>query len=100
MKLNIKDRIYLPQVLAKNYSLIEGQTKRQIIEKTQFTEEEVEECGFSTENGMTFWKKEKEIEVELSHAQIAFLKKSVEALDQQSAITDEVFPLCEKIMAL
>ena len=99
IQLSVKDRIYLPTILLKNYDLVDGQTKRHIEEKIEFSEQEIEALNFNRKSGSVTWDAtaSQDIEVEFTFAQMDFMKHSVKLLSQQHQINDEIFSLCERI---
>jgi hypothetical protein len=103
MKLSVKDRLFMPLLLLKNYNLIDGLTKKHIVDKIAFNEKEIEDLHFvNHEDGRVTWDAKAAIDTEIpfTHAQVEFLKRSVKALSDQQLITDETFSLCERIDAL
>lgn len=102
MELNIKDRIYIPQLLPANNSFIEYNLKREIIKKVAITEKDKEEYSIveNPEAGKITWDSKKDFEqplvVEFTKQEIDFLKKSCEALTD-SVYPDELWIVVEKI---
>jgi hypothetical protein len=102
MELNIKDRIYIPQLLPANNSFIEYNLKREIIKKVAITEKDKEEYSIieDAQAGEITWNSEKDfmqpLVVDFTKQEIDFLKKSCEALTD-SVYPDELWVVVEKI---
>ena len=98
MKLNIKDRLMMLELLPEKGALLTMTNKRNILKKIDFSSEEIENYEIKqTENGIN-WKNEKESkDVDFNSEELKVLKDSVDELDRNNAITDHIFDLCIKI---
>lgn len=103
MKLYIKDRIYIPQLLPQQTtSFIDFNTKREIIKKVMLTEADKEkyEIVEDSEEHKVTWNAQKDfdepLEIQFTEGEIALMKKACESLPQ-SAYPDDFWIVVEKI---
>lgn len=102
MELNIKDRIYIPQLLPQQNTFMEYNLKRGIIGKVSITEGDKKEYAIveDSEAGKVTWDSKKDAEmplvVDFSPQEIEYLKKSCESLSA-SAYPDDLWATVEKI---
>lgn len=98
MKLNIKERLMMLELLPEKGALLTMTNKRNIIKKVDFSSEEIETFEIKqTEKGITWKNEEKSKDVDFNSEELKLLKDSVDELDKNNAITDYLFDLCIKI---
>lgn len=98
MKLNIKERLMMLELLPEKGALLTMTNKRNIIKKVDFSSEEIETFEIKqTEKGITWKNEEKPKDVDFNSEELKLLKDSVDELDKNNAITDYLFDLCIKI---
>lgn len=102
MELNIKDRIYIPQILPVKGSFMDFNLKKSISKKIGITDKDKEfyEIVTNQELGSVTWNPEKDmnnpIKVEFTDDELAFLKKSCEDISEQE-MPDDFWVTVEKI---
>ena len=102
MELNIKDRIYIPQMLAPQNNFMEYNLKRSIIKKVAITEKDKETFDIKEdkENSRIVWNIEKDREnpltVDFTEEEIKYLTKSCEQLSDNE-FPDDFWAVVEKI---
>ena len=102
MKLSIKDRFYIPQILPKDGSFKEFNLKRGIVEKVAITEEDREKYSITEhkDDGRIEWDpkvdNENPLVVDFSKEEIEYLKRSCENLIE-TAYPDDFWITVEKI---
>lgn len=102
MKLNIKDRIYIPRMLPEQGKFIEFNLKRSIVKKVMLTEEDRVKFSIieDKDKGKIEWDSNKDfespLEVDFSKEELDYLKKSCESLID-SAFPDDFWVTVEKI---
>jgi len=100
IKLNIKDRLIMPDLLPSQSSMVEQITVRAILKKIELTSDEVDKWGIrDISGGRIEWDatKVKEIEYEFNKAEIQLLKNGVDRLNDEKKVTQQNLDLCEKI---
>lgn len=98
MKLNIKERLMMLELLPEKGALLTMTNKRNIIKKVDFSSEEIETFEIKqTEKSITWKNEEKPKDVDFNSEELKLLKDSVDELDKNNAITDYLFDLCIKI---
>lgn len=98
MKLNIKERLMMLELLPEKGALLTMTNKRNIIKKVDFSSEEIETFEIKqNEKGITWKNEEKPKDVDFNSEELKLLKDSVDELDKNNAITDYLFDLCIKI---
>lgn len=86
MKLNIKDRLYIPQLLPANGNFSEFALKRSILGKVGITAEDQEKFKIKEipEENRVVWDSEKDLqeplEVDFTAQELDFIRKGCEAL--------------------
>ena len=86
MELNIKDRIYIPQMLPGQNSFMEFNMKRGIVKKVALTSEDIETYNIqeNKEEGRITWDVQKDAEIPLvvdfSKEELNYLQKACEKL--------------------
>jgi len=98
IKLSVKDRIVIRQLFPNESDLVTQLLVRDIIEKTEFTQEEIKKIGLKVnEKGYTWNPEAKEKEVDFTKAELEFLKSRVDEWDKKKRITQDILDLCIKI---
>lgn len=102
MKLNIKDRLYIPQLLTKQGTLAEFCTKKNIIAKIAISEDDRTKYNIQedTESQKITWDVQKDIaepiEVTFTVDELKLLQAGIESLAGQT-FSDDFWMTCEKV---
>lgn len=100
MELTIKDRLYIPALLPKEGNFKDFNHKKEILRKVGIETHEREQIGLheNKDTGRIEWETEKEVPltVEFSTEETAYLRRSCEALSDQS-LPDDMWSTVEKI---
>ncbi len=102
MKLNIKDRIYIPQLLPVKNSFMGFNLKSSIINKVLITEADRKDYSIveDPEHGKVTWDSQKDLEqpldVDFTPQELNYLKEACEAL-KDAAYPDDLWLIVEKI---
>jgi len=103
MKLGVKDRLMIAQLLPREGNLIAQRIMRDISQKTELSQEEMDGVGMkSLPTGGVTWddKLEKFLgqkTFKFTDAEMGFLKDRVKKLDEEKKVTRDTFLLCERI---
>ena len=100
IKLSIKDRLQLGSLFPQQSDILIQTIVRDLRKKVDFTAEELEKSKVKkTEDGGLSWKAEDnfEIEVELSSAELEFLKDRVSELNKSKKVSQDNLELCLKL---
>lgn len=103
MKLGVKDRLMIAQILPREGNLIAQRIMRDIGQKTELNQEEMDAVkmkplptgGVQWDDGLEKFLGQKTIK--FTDAEIGFLKDQVKKLDEQQKVTRDTFLLCERI---
>ncbi len=102
--LSVKDRIIFGDIFPEKGNLVSQLQVRDISEKIRLQAEEREAISFKVaENGRgVVWDstKAKDMAVEFSAAEVAFLKGQIDRLDREEKIKPDILDLALKIKAL
>lgn len=91
------------RILPKEGNLVAQRIMRDIIQKTEINQEDMEKVGMEVvKEGGVIWDENKEKElgqkpVKFTDAEMGYLKDQVKKLDETQKVTREAFLLCEKI---
>ncbi len=100
MELSIKDRLYIPALLPKEGNFKDFNHKKEIQKKIGIEAQEREQIRLhdNKDTGRIEWETEKEVPlvVDFSADEIAYLKKSCEAISDQS-LPDDMWGTVEKV---
>lgn len=102
MELNIKDRLYLAQILPQNNNFLDFVTKKAIIKKTAISAEEKEKFNIveNPQEGRITWDVEKDyanpLVVDFTESELDLLKRGCEARSE-SVCPDDFWVTVEKI---
>jgi hypothetical protein len=103
LKLTIKERVILSDILPAQGNKLQQIIVRGLIFKTEFKSEEIDKFGmnFSTQ-GVAWNEKAKsaEFEFELNDAEISILKEAAVTIDKEARVTQHNLGLLEKIELL
>ena len=99
MKLGIKDRLSMGNILQKESDIITMMTIKEISQKVEVTKEERAEIGLIAKDGMLKWDDAKEVikDISFTDQEMSILKDAVEKLDSTKKITIDLLDLCRKI---
>ncbi|MEA5109883.1 MAG: hypothetical protein VB072_05590 [Lentimicrobium sp.] len=103
LKLNIKERVMLPEVLPQSGNKLQQIIVRGLILKTEFKPAEIDKYGLTFSHQGVAWNekaKSAQFEYELSEAEISILKESAGTLDKEARVTQHNLSLIEKIESL
>lgn len=95
--LTIRDRVYFPAILPSEGAMIEMITVRGIIKKVEITPEEIQELNIEDTPRGVEWKKDKDIEVDFTEAEIEIIRKGIKQLDEAGKIAFSMLPTVEKL---
>jgi len=103
MKLGVKERLMLAQILPREGNLIAQRIMRDIVTKTELSQAEMDKVGMEgVEGGGVKWDDKKEEaagqkNVKFTDAEIGYLKDQIKKLDETNKVTRDTFILCERI---
>ena len=103
MKLGVKDRLMIAQILPREGNLVAQRIIRDVIEKTELSQGEMDKVDMGpAEGGGIKWDEEKEKEfgqktIKFTDAEIGYLKDQVKKLHEKEKIIRDQFLLCERI---
>jgi hypothetical protein len=101
MKVTIKERFQICEILPRTFSLEEYAVKGSIQKKMCFTESEISSLGITqTALGFVWDKKHNEdtFEIELTANEFDFLTASAGSLDKAKGITDATVDICKRLL--
>lgn len=103
MKLGVKDRLMISQILPREGNLVAQRIMRDIGQKTELTQEEMDSVKMKPlPSGGVTWddKLEKFLgqkTIKFTDAEIGFLKDQVKKLDETQKVSRDTFLLCDRI---
>ncbi len=103
IKLGVKERLMIAQILPREGNLIAQRIMRDIVTKTELSQAEMDEIRMEpVEGGGVKWDDKKEAElgqknVKFTDAEIGYLKDQIKKLDETNKVTRDTFVLCERI---
>lgn len=103
MRLGVKERLMIAQILPREGNLIAQRIMRDIVTKTELSQAEMDEVGMeSVEGGGVKWDDKKEAKagqknIKFTDAEIGYLKDQVKKLDETQKVSRDTFLLCERI---
>ncbi len=103
IKLGVKERLMIAQILPREGNLIAQRIMRDIVTKTELSQAEMDQVGMEgVEGGGVKWDDKKEAElgqklVKFTDAEIGYLKDEIKKLDEKGKISRDTFQLCERI---
>ena len=103
MKMTIKDRMVIGALLPREGSILVQSVIKSINDKTVLKEEELKAIKITkTKTGYSWNEKLAEkivVDIDLSDAEVAFLKQQVAKKDKEQTITPDILDLCLKIQS-
>ena len=102
MKLTIKDRIVLPEILPQQGNMIEMLVADSITKKTRFTAREVTDFKLCQKGETLTWDEnvDTDVEIDFEQSEVNLLKEQLRKLDEEKRISNRIFGLCVKIRDL
>lgn len=100
MKLKIKERVYLGQMIPKTGNILDMMIVKGIVNKLDFTAKEIQDNEIAFNNGTMSWKKDSEVDIELIQPEIKVIKDAIDKLDKENGITLDNLELCLKFKNL
>lgn len=99
MKLNIKERMAILQMLPETGSLVEMIDVMEIVKKIRLEKEEKDNVEFKETRGAISWNASKDVgkEIEFKHEEISILKTAVKKLDEEKQVNVANLDICIKI---
>lgn len=99
MKLNVKDRLIILNLLPNQGSILELTESINIANLVKLTDKEKEEINYKVVNNSVYWdiSKDIELDIDFNSEQINLLKSKVKELDSKKAITIDMLNTCLKI---
>lgn len=100
-KFSVLERLLVKGLLPQQGSMEEQIRVKSIIDKTQLSSEELDELQLSsTGQGGITWNKDKEkpLEIGFAKGEKDLLKNCVDKFDKEGKITQEILPLCQRIL--
>lgn len=99
MKLNIKDRLVILNLLPNQGSILELTEAINIANQIKLSDEEKEAIDYKVNGNNVYWDINKNIEIDadLNQDQITLLKNKVKELDSKKVITIDILNTCLKI---
>lgn len=102
MKLNVKERVAILQMLPETGSLVEMVDIMEIVKKVRLEEEEKNNIEFKETKNSLSWNTVKDLgkDIEFKHEEISILKAAVRRLDEEKRINVSNLDICLKINSL
>ena len=97
MKLSVKERLAVPQILPEESNLYTQMIARNVRNKAEFSPEETAEIGLQAVGGSLSWSNDKSEDVSFTEEELQLLKDQVEKLDKENKITNDLLDLCLKV---
>ena len=99
MKLNIKDRLVILNLLPNQGSILELTEAINVANQIKLSDEEKEAVNYTVNGNNVYWDVNKniEIDVDLNQDQINLLKNKIKELDSKKLITVDILNTCLKI---
>lgn len=96
INLNIKERLLMATILPKESDIKTMTICKDIAAKTDLTQSEFEEIGFTTEGGAYSWSKNIDKQIEFTEAEIQVVKEALKKLDDEKKITRDALDIYYK----
>lgn len=102
IKLSLKERLVISELLPQQGSITEQITARAIIKKVEITSDEVDKWEIRDIERGVVWNaaKAEDLEYELNKTELQLLKSGVEKLDKEKKITQGNLDLCQKVKGI
>lgn len=95
MKLSVRERIILSNILPKEGSFVTLTIKNDLLSKTNITQEEIKELDMKFDDNGIVWniQKEKEKDFEFTELEERLIKTELKELDKRDALNEDTFNL-------
>lgn len=102
MKLNVRERIAMLDLLPEQGGMIDMILVRSISEKVALTAKDITDFSVKQEGNSVTWDQAKDtgIEIDFEESEMELLKGQVKELDENKRVTMRTFDLCMKIKSL
>nr|DAH30553.1 MAG TPA: hypothetical protein [Bacteriophage sp.] len=102
MKLNVKERLAILQMLPEYGSITEMVDMMEIVKKVRITSEEKDVINYKEAGSVITWDINKDlgIDIEFKHDEIGILKSAVKRLDEEKRVNMSNLDICLKINSL
>lgn len=102
MKLYVKERLSILQMLPENGSLSEMVDVMEIVKKVRITQEEKTKIEYKETSGSIIWNvtKDEGIDIEFTFEEISVLKSAVARMDKEKKINMSILDVCLRIKNL
>ncbi len=99
LKMTLSERLLFPQIYPEKTNVLSAVLRRDIAEKVQLTQNQMELLGVKIETNRTTWntKKDKTTTVGFTVAEMKFLKTRVDDMDKKEEIRDNLLDVILKI---
>ncbi len=99
MKLTVKDRIIIPELLPTQGGMVDMILVKSISDKVAITAKDVTDLDITQDGTTVTWNQSKDsgVEINFERSEIDLLKKQIKDLDDSKKITMRIFDLCMKI---
>jgi len=98
MKLDIKERLHLPEILPREGNFTTLVIKSDLLDKIKITQEEIKKYNITSEGNVVKWDIEKaeDIDIDFTELELKLIAESLEKLDLENKLTDYTFILYKK----
>lgn len=102
MKLNVKERLAILQMLPECGSITEMVDMMEIVKKVRVTSEEKDEINYREAGNVITWDMSKDLgtDIEFKHDEVNILKSAVKKLDEEKRVNMSNLDICLKINSL
>lgn len=102
MKLYVKERLAILQMLPENGSLSEMVDVMEIVKKIRITQEERTKIEYKETSGSIIWNisKDEGLDVDFTFEEISVLKDAVSRMDREKKINMSILDVCLRIKNL
>lgn len=102
MKLNVKERLAILQMLPEYGSITEMVDMMEIVKKVRITSEEKDAINYKEAGSVITWDINKDLgtDIEFKHEEISILKAAVKKIDEEKKVNMSNLDICLKINSL
>lgn len=102
MKLNVKERLAILQMLPECGSITEMVDMMEIVKKVRITSEEKDAINYKEAGSVITWDINKDLgtDIEFKHEEISILKAAVKKIDEEKKVNMSNLDICLKINSL
>ena len=93
IKLNVKNRLLLPELLPKKDSMVTMLVVKGILDKINFTTSEQKKFGFSNDNGRIVWKNDISKDFSFTDTELKVIKDAIKGLDDKKEVSLDMLDL-------